>query len=500
MFSLETLSAIFSWQTVLFVAVGVTFGLFVGAVPGLGASVGLVLLLPVTYKMETLPAIAMLIALYMGCEYGGSITSITLGIPGSSAAIPTLYDGRPMAENGEPGRALGISLTASTIGGLIGAFSLMFLLVPLSNLAYKLTDPEIFMICLLGLLSVVGFTSKSVPKTVMSIAFGMLFGQVGLDSFTGEPRFTLKTVALQSGFKVTLFVIGLYAVSQVISLSIGDLTERRQISNKKLNTHISMADFKRILFTALAGASIGIVFGIIPGLGAATAAMFVYTMFKRFKFNSNFGTGEPRGIACCEATNNAVVGGALIPYLVLGIPGSNAIATLSAGFTMHGLATGVGFLNTNPTLVYGLSWFLLIAVILMFVIGKYTTSLWARFLVVPDYILAPLILTLSFIGAYGLRNLYWEVWAALIFGVVGLFASKLDYSTSGFTLGFILSPLIENYFRRSLILSKGDFTIFVRSPFCIVMLILNILMIALPVRSAIQKRRAAASGNVEEKK
>lgn len=490
MFSWDLISSVFTLETLFFVAIGVAFGMFVGAVPGLGASVGLVLLLPVTYHMESLPAIAMLIALYMGCEYGGSISSITLGIPGSSAAIPTLYDGRPMADRGEPGRALGISLTSSTIGGLIGAFSVMFLLVPLSNLAYKLTDPEIFMICLLGLLSVVGFSSKSVPKTVISIAFGMLMGEVGLDGFTGEPRFTLKTVALQSGFKVTLFVIGLYAVSQVILLSIGDLSERRKISSKKLNTHITLADFKSILLTAIGGAFIGLVFGIIPGLGAATAAMFVYTMFKRLKFNKDFGTGVPRGIACCEAANNAVVGGALIPYLVLGIPGSNAIATLSAGFVMQGLTTGVGFLNSNPKLVYGLAWCLLLSVIFMFILGKYTTSFWARLLVVPDYILAPLILVLAFIGAYGLRSLYWEVWAALIFGVVGIFAPKLDYSTSAFTLGFILSPLVESYFRRSLILSKGDFSIFVRSPFCVVMLMLNLLMIALPVRNAILKKRA----------
>ena len=491
MFSAATLSSIFSWETFLFVAIGVTFGLFVGAMPGLGPSVGLVIMLPITYRMDALPAIAMLVALYMGCEYGGSIASITLGIPGTSSAIPTLYDGRPMAERGEPGRALGISLTASTIGGLIGAFAMMFLLVPLSNVAYKLTDPEIFMICLLGLLSVVGFSSKSIPKTVMSIFLGMLLGQVGLDSFTGEPRFTLHTVALQGGFKVTMFVIGMYAISQVITLSIGDLTARRKISNQKLNTHISMDDFRQIIFVAVSGALIGIVFGIIPGLGSATAAMFVYTTFKRFKRNKDFGTGVPRGIACCEATNNAVVGGSLIPYLVLGIPGSNAIATLSAGFIMHGLTTGVGFLNTNPTLVYGLAWFLLVAVILMFFIGKYTTSLWARLLVVPDYILAPLILTLAFIGAYGLRNLYWEVWAALLFGVVGLFAAKLDYSTSGFTLGFILSSLVENYFRRSLILSKGNFLIFVRSPFCVIMLILNLVMVAMPVRAAILKKKEA---------
>ena len=489
MFSIELIKEVFAWNTLLFVAIGVAFGMFVGAVPGLGASVGLVLLLPVTYHMQPLPAIAMLVALYMGCEYGGSISSITLGIPGSSAAIPTLYDGRPMADRGEPGRALGISLTSSTIGGLVGAFALMFMLVPLSNLAYKLTDPEIFSICLLGLLSVVGFTSKSVPKTVISIGLGMLLGEVGLDGFTGEPRFTLKTVALQSGFKVTLFVIGLYALSQVILLSIGDLTKRREIPNKKLNTHITLADFKDILLMAVIGALIGLVFGIIPGLGAATAAMFVYTMLKRLKMNKDFGTGVPRGIACCEAANNAVVGGALIPYLVLGIPGSNAIATLSAGFVMQGLTTGVGFLNSNPRLVYGLAWCLLASVILMFLLGKYTTSLWARLLIVPDYILAPLILVLAYIGAYGLRNLKWEVWAALLFGVVGIFASKLDYSTSGFTLGFILSPLVENYFRRSLIISKGDFSIFVRSPFCVIMLILNILMIILPVRSVIKRKK-----------
>ncbi|MGE4282754.1 MAG: tripartite tricarboxylate transporter permease [Clostridia bacterium] len=485
-------SLIFNVQCLLAICFGTLFGLFIGALPGLGPTVGVALLLPMVYTMEPITAIVMLVALYQAAEYGGSISSIVLGIPGTAAAVPTLFDGNALAKQGYPGKALGYSLTASTIGGIVGVIVLMTLTIPLAEITYKLSDPELFLIAAFGLISITSLNTTNVPKTVVSILFGLLLGTIGLDTFSGTARFTMGLPILYDGFILVPIITGLFAIAEVLNMVMSDLSTRYVSNTKNLKTHISFKEFMYILPTTIKSSIIGVLFGIVPGLGGGVGAWFTYTEAKRASKNpEKFGKGEPIGIAAPESANNAVVGGALIPFLTLGIPGSSTIAVVASAFIIHGIQPGPAVFQNNPELVYGIFWGLLIATIAMYVFGIYTTSLWARLLVIPNYILVPIVLVTSLIGAYATRNNFFDVGVAIVFGIIGFFIKKLDYSVPGFILAFILAYLFEGSFRRSLMISQGNYSIFITRPFCIVMIALIVLMVGSKLFQIIKAKKKA---------
>lgn len=472
-------SLLFSFKSLFAIVFGTMAGLLVGALPGLGAAVGTALLIPVTYTMEPLPAVLMLVALYEAAEYGGSISAIVLGIPGTSAAVATCLDGTPMAKQGYPGKALGYSLYSSTTGGLIGSIVLMTLTVPLAKLTIKFSDPELFLIGVLGMISVCCLSTKDIPKTIISIVFGLLLGTVGLDVLTGTERYTFGIDYLSDGIALVALLTGLFALSEVLNMSVGDLKKRYVEDTKNLKTKISLKEYTNVLVTIIKSAVIGVIAGIIPGLGGSAGSWFAYTEAKRSSKNpEKFGTGEPKGIAAPEAANNAVVSGALVPLLTLGIPGSPTAAIIASALMIQGIEPGPMVFKGNPDLVYGIFWGLLFATILMFVLGKYTTSLWARLLVIPNFILIPIVMVAALIGSYAVRGMFIDVWIAVAAGGIVFFLKKLDYSVPGFVLSFILAPMIERSFRRSLMLSHGSYSIFVSRGYSIGVLALIVLMVA----------------------
>lgn len=495
-------SQLLTWECAFALVFGTVFGMVIGALPGLGSTIGIAICLPMTYTMGALPAIIMLISLYMASNYGGSVSAIVLGIPGQAAALATTFDGAPMAKKGDPGRALGISLYASTVGGLIGVVVLMFLTKPLSTLTTKLTDPELFVIALFGLLSLSAMGTSDVPKTLMSICLGLLLGTIGLDSLTGAARFTLSQPLLYDGLKLVPILTGLFAVSEVFNMVMKDTQTRYVTDLSKTKTRTTADDRKKTLPSIFKSSAIDILFGIIPGLGGNIASFFSYTEAKRAsKHPETFGTGDPVGIAAPESSNNACVGGALIPYLTMGIPGSPSIAIIASGLVMHGIQPGPTLMNDHASLVYGLYWGLLAATILMFICGKYMTTLFSRMLVVKNYILAPMVLLVALVGAYCTRYQFFDVWIALAFGVIGFFMSKLDYSVPAFSLAFVLASLVESRFRRSLIISHGSYSIFFTRPLCIVIWVLLLAMIASKIISGVKKKHApgaSASGKEDE--
>lgn len=477
--SWDVIQQVLGWDTVLYMAVGTLVGLFIGALPGLGPSLGIALMLPFTLYLSPLQAVVMLVCLYMATEYGGSIAAISIGVPGTGAAVVTLFDGQPMAKNGQPGRALGISLTASTVGGLFGVAVLMFATSMVAKIVYSLTDPELTTIAVFGLMSIAYIGSKDIPKTLISVLIGLLLGTVGIDPFTAAPRFTMGNYNLYDGFAIVPVVIGLYAVPQILKMcSSANPSERIVLQTKDMNTHLEKGDFIKSLPAMIYGATIGAIIGIIPGLGGGPATFLSYNTLKSFgKNKETFGTGDPRGIAVCESANNAVVGGALLPFLTMGIAGSPAVAIVGSAFIQQGIEPGISLMRNSPNLVYGIMWGLLIGTIMMFVFGKFTTSLFARLLVIPNSLMAPVLMFFVLAGTFVSRYLAADVWIALIIGVIAFFASKLNFNLPCIIVSLVLSDILESSFRRSLILSKGDWSIFVRDGICITFIALTVIMI-----------------------
>jgi|SRR5665648_28877 len=484
-------STLFTAINMFSIVFGTLFGLLVGALPGLGSTIGIALLLPVTYTMQPMPAVLLLVSVYMAAEYGGSISAIVLGIPGTAAAVATVLDGSPMAKQGFPGKALAYSLTASTIGGLAGGLVLITLTVPLSKLTIRFSDPEFVMLGILGLVCVASLSSKDVPKSIISVLFGLLLSLVGQDSLVGFPRFTFGNLTLLAGISYIPLIVGMFAFSEIFIMLGGELNKRYVRDNKNLRTKITWKEFKNVWKNILRGSIIGALTGILPGLGGGPASWFAYTEAKRAAKNpEDFGKGEPNGIAAPESANNAAVGGAMIPLLTLGIPGSPSTAVILGALMIQGIRPGPMVFVTEPDLINGIFWGFFLAVIAMYFMGKYTTSLWARILTIPNYVLIPIILVLAYIGAYSKDLNITDVWIALIAGIVAYFMRKLNYSLPAFILAFILGPLIETGMRRSLMLSDGSFRIFIERGYSLAILIMIIIMLGSQIYTKRKKIRS----------
>lgn len=486
-------SMILNLECLLWICFGTLVGLLIGALPGLGPTVGIALLLPLSATLEPVPAIAMLISLYMSGEYGGAITAVVMGIPGTAAAVPTCFDGYPMAKSGKPGKAVAYSLTASTIGGLFGALVLVSLTVPLARACIKFSDPELFLIASFGLLSVSGLSSTNVSKTMVSILIGLLLGTIGLDTFTGVPRFCEGIPVLYDGFDLVTVLIGMFAITEVFNMVLGDLSSHTRPSSADLKVSLTLDEVKHIMPTVVKSSVIGTICGIIPGLGGGVAAMLSYSEAKRSsKHPETFGTGEPLGIAASESANNAVVGGALIPFLTLGIPGSSTIAVISGALMMQGIQPGITLMRDRPELVYSIFVAIFISIIAMYSIGRVTNSLWARVLVLPNSVLAPIVLILAILGAFASRRSIFDVWVALIAGIAWWFLSKVGFSRAAFVLAYILANLFESGFRRSLQISHGSYAIFISRPICVAFICLIVLLFGVRQVFEIAKKRKAA--------
>lgn len=488
---LSALAEVLSLYNLLIIGIGTIVGLFVGALPGLGAAIGVALLLPLTYSMGTLPAILLLVSLYQAAEYGGSISAITLGIPGTPAAVATTFDGHSMARNGFPAKAIGYSLTASTIGGLWGGIVLIAFASPLANAAVKLGAPEYTLIGLLGLAAVTTLSSRDVYRSFISVLLGLLLSTVGMDTLSGYIRFSFGHMQLAEGLPLVPILIGLFAVSEVIQM-ISDGVNKRY-SSQALGMRFGVK-FKEILTVGkpiLAGSIIGSLTGIIPGMGAGPASWFAYSMAKRMsKKPQDIGKGSPEGIVAPESANNATVGGALIPLLALGIPGSPTTGIILGAFIIHGIQPGPQVFSQNPALVYGLLAGFIVSVAATYILGRLTTPLWARTLAVPNYILIIFILILSLIGAYTSRVMVFDVFLALVVGLFGFFMKKLDYSLASFILAFILGDFIEINFRRSLMLSNVGYAIFIIRPFSAALLGVLIIMALFTVRGMLRQAKS----------
>ncbi|MFZ4453550.1 tripartite tricarboxylate transporter permease [Salibacterium aidingense] len=483
-------STLFTLTNFLVIIIGTLVGLCIGALPGLGGIVGIVLLLPFTYNLSPIAAILLLLAAYQAGSYGGSISSIVLGIPGTPAAAATLLDGNTLAKKNSPGKALAYSLTASSIGGLTGGLVLLFLAVPLGHFALNFSSPEFFLIAAFSLMAVGGLSSADKTKSMISVVLGLMASTVGMDMFTGQPRFTFGQNGLMDGISIIALTVGMFAVAEIFSMIGEGMGRQHDGSSKGLSTKLSFKELKGILKVTFTGSSMGSALGTFPGIGADTAAWLSYSSAKKSSKNpESFGQGNPEGIAAPESANNAVVGSALIPLLTLAIPGSPSVAIIMGAFIIHGIQPGPKLFDTESQLVYGILIGFLFTTIAMYGIGRLLTPMFARILKVPNYILIPIIFILSITGVYISDSISFNVWFTIGAGVIFFLLIRLDFSLPSFILAFVLGPIMEENLRRALLVSDNGYFIFFTRPYSIAILIIIAVLFSFVLLSNRKKKR-----------
>lgn len=489
---LEGLATAFSPLNLAVILAGSVLGVFAGAAPGLSSTVGLALVLPLTFALDPAPALLMMISIYMAAEYGGSITAIAIGVPGSSPALATTFDGYALTRRGEAGRAFGISLFASMSGGILGTLLLMALLGPLSRAALAFGPAEYFGLGVFGLAVVANLVGRDPLRGVVSALLGLLFFVVGLDVLTGAPRLTFGAGALLDGFGLVPMLIGFFAIGEAL----GALAGGRAGSSGKARLDGALPRFRELLRlwpSVLRGSAIGGFIGVVPGAGATIASLVAWNEERRVsKTPERFGQGAPAGIAAPEAANNACVGAAMIPLLALGVPGSASSAVLLGGLTVQGVTPGPLLLAERASLVYALYAGFLAAVAFMLVVGRLGIPLWVRVVRLRPSILMPLVVGISLTGAFALRGNLADAWFALFFGVVGFVMLRRGYPLAPAVLGLILGPMVETNYRRALTLSSGSHTVFVESPIALALIAFAVLSFAAPaLRGRFPFRRKA---------
>ncbi|MCI7742723.1 MAG: tripartite tricarboxylate transporter permease [Clostridiales bacterium] len=466
---------------------GVFIGLLVGAMPGLGTTLAIALVLPFTYKLNPLTAILLLLCVYQGAEYGGSISAIILGIPGTAGAAATCLDGNILAKAGRPSEALRYSLTASTIGGLFGAFVMLFFTRPVGVFALRFSAPDYCMLGLLACIAVISMSKGNYIKGLVSIILGLLLSLVGTDVINGAVRFNFGQPELYDGLDTVCLIVAVFAIPELLCVICDDLNIRYAVSSQKSKANITIKDHIKNLPTMLSGSIIGTIVGIFPGLGGGVAAWMSYMFTSRTaKKPETFGKGNPKGIYAPESANNASVAGSMIPMLSMGIPGSSAAALIGAAFTMQGIQVGPMLFNTDSQLLYGIFFGFFLSVILLYLLGRLLTPFFSRILVVRNAFLVPILLILCIIGGFATKKQFLQLWIALALGVLFFFMKRSHYPLAPLIIAFILGPIIEKNFRRALTLSNGSFSIFHQTACSRVILVILLAFVLYPfIRTAI---------------
>jgi putative tricarboxylic transport membrane protein len=471
---------------------GVLWGIIGGALPGISPSIAMALLLPFTFGMDPPTAIILLASVYVGAEYGGSIPAILIRTPGTNAAAATVIDGFEMNRQGRGGEALGISLVSGLVGGLFGLLVLAVATGPLARFALSFTPPAYFALGVLGLSVISGLSGKSLLKGFFSGIVGFMIATIGTDPVSGVPRFTFESPDLLAGIRPIIVMVGLFAVTELMAQVIEPDWQKADKASARLKLP-GWATWKRMFVPHGIGCAVGTFEGITPGAGGTVAAFLSYNEAKRWsKRPEEFGQGSVEGVAAPECANNVVTGTALVPLLGLGIPGSNSAAILLGGLLLHGLVPGPMLFERNPEVVYGLYGGLLVANIAMVIFGLIilTPCLWL--VNRPKPYLMAFVFALVVSGIYAMEQSFFDVALVLGFGVVGYVMRLLGLPQLPLVLGVVLGFMVESNFRRSLVISGGDYTIFVKDPISIVLLAASVAIVALSLRRELAARRQDA--------
>ena len=483
---LPALAQVFTVTNLALIFGGLILGMIVGCIPGLSVTLGIILLLPLTYTFSSPDsAIIALLAVYVGGMYGGSISAITLNTPGTNSAIATTFDGYPLAKKGKVKKALDTSLFASTFGGLFSAILLLLCASFITHLVSKFASVEYFSMAILGISLIAGVSGDSLAKGILSGLLGILMAAIGTDAVTGVWRYTFGIDALRYGIDMLPAMIALIALTQVVQklrdfvLANGKLDDASKIDREGLTGREMIS----ILPACTRSSVVASILGAMPGVGGGVAQFMCYNECRRAsKHPEMFGKGAIEGIAASESANNAVTGGALIPMLTLGIPGSGTCAIMLGGMMIQGLTPGYELFTKQGEITYAVILGFLIANVLMGVLGMLVAKYVVRICVIPNAILIPLIIGLATIGAFAIQNSNFDVTIMLLFGLIGYFARKLGFATAPMILGMILGPMAEKNWNQVLLICRGDLVgYFFSRPISIVLFVMVVIGLFTPV-------------------
>ena len=493
---LSSYAAVFSPSVLFIICVGITTGIIIGSLPGLTATMGVALLVPLTFGRPPLESLSMLIGIYCGAMYGGSISAILIRTPGTPAAAATVLEGYPMARRGEAGRAMSMALFASFFGGVCGALIMTFASPIVSGFALEFGPVEYFALAIFGLSVIVSISGNSLIKGMMSAFFGLLIASIGFDPISGFPRFTFGMMEMMEGPPFIPTLIGLFAVSEVFN----EVQKTGQIQQLKANLDRFLptwADIKYCFKHLCRSSFIGTFIGAIPGAGGDIAAFISYGQAKRTsKHPERFGHGEIEGLASSESANNACSGGAMIPLLSLGVPGDAVTAVLLGAFIIQGLQPGPMLYKEHIDIVYQLFASMMLAQFVMLFIGMAGIRLFAKVILVDRAILTPAIFVLSMVGAFAMRSNIFDVYTTLAFGILGYVMMRYDYPLSPILLALILGPMAEANLRRAMVISSGDPSILFSRPIAVVLMGLAVLSLVVSIKG--QKKIEARLTEMEK--
>lgn len=464
--------SICSAQTIILIGIGVILGIVFGAIPGLNTAMAVALCLPITYTLDAVNGVAMIMGLFIGGASGGLISAILLNIPGTAASIATTFDGYPMMRKGQAGKALGVGIVFSFIGGFISMLALILIAPILSEVAIKFTPVEYFAVALFSLTLMATLSGKSMVKGLISGFMGICIAMVGMSPIDLSERFTFGRIELMSGFSMIAVLTGAFAISEVLK------SAKESMKMDLSQTEVGDFTIKGFGFTlkeffsqtgnCIKAAVIGILIGILPGIGAGTANIVAYTVVKNTsKYPEKFGTGIIDGVVASETANNASVGGALIPLLTLGIPGDVASALLIGGLMIHGINPGPMLFAVNGALVYTIFAALMAANVLMLVIEYFGMRLFVKVLAIKKYALLPIIVILCCVGAFGSGNRVFDCICLIFFGIYGYLMSLLGFPLGPMIIGFILGPMAETNLRRGIMAVDGNIWMFFQRPIAV---------------------------------
>ncbi|MGJ9411391.1 tripartite tricarboxylate transporter permease [Aeromicrobium sp. CF4.19] len=481
----------FSLELWLILLLGVITGLIVGVLPGLTFVMGVLLILPFTYGMEADTGIVLMLAVYVAGTYGGAITSILLHVPGEPNNVPLLWDGYTMTRQGRGAEALGWAAIAALVGGVVAWLLLVFAARPFAQIALKFDQAEYFVIILLGLTSVLALADRSIIKSLAALLIGMLIATIGVDDVYGTVRFDYGTTVLRDGVDYLPVMVGIYALGHVLVRYGERFSQENAPKVGRVRTTIPGLRALRERSGSMGrGTVTGTILGAVPGAGATVASFVAYGIEKQFgKDKGNVGKGSPNGVIAPQVASTSTVGGAFIPLLVLGIPGSAATAVILGALLIHNVQPGPQIFQTQPELVYTIMAALLVSVLMMFVIGLAASGPMVRLLRVPEPYVAVLIVLFAYIGAFAIRNSISDVWVMVLAAAVGFGMQRFGYPLAPLVLGAILGPLAERFFVTAMISADNDISIFVTRPISAGLVVLWVLVLGFLVYRAVVGRR-----------
>ncbi|WP_249975338.1 tripartite tricarboxylate transporter permease [Vreelandella olivaria] len=482
----------FTLENLLYCALGVTIGMFIGVIPGIGHLAAISMLLPLTFYVPATTAIVMLAGIYYGAQYGGSTASILLNLPGTPASAVVCLDGYPMAQQGRAGVALMMTTVASFVGSFITVIVLAAFAPPLASFAVAFNSTDYFSMMLLGLVAAAILVQGSPVKGIAAVLLGLILGLVGTDVSTGIQRYAFGLTFLYDGINIVAIAMGIFGVAEVIA-NVGKVKGVQSAQKITFRSLIpTRQDVKQSIMPMFRGTGIGTGVGILPGTGTSIASFLAYAVEKRIsRHPAKFGKGAIEGITAPESANNAAAQSAFIPTLTLGIPGDAVMALMLGALLIHGITPGPNVISDNPSLFWGLVISFLIGNVLLLILNIPLVGLWVRLLKVPYPLLYPSIVLFIAIGVYSINYSHMDIMLVAVFGVLGCLMLLLGFEPAPLLLGYILGPMIEENFRRALMLNQGDMMVFVERPVSAAFIALSVLLLAWSAYSMVKDRRTA---------